>query len=174
MKRINTSAGNTTFELEATSEMCPNTYIAVTLLQPHNNRDNDRPIRMYGVVNIHVEDPALHLNPKIKMAQELRPGKEFNVEVSEKDGKAMNYTIAIVDEGLLSLTTFRTPDPFAAFYAREALGVKTWDFYDYIYGAYGARLDKAFAVGGDEALKDLQDEKTNRFKPSSYSTVLSV
>ena len=25
--------------------------------------------------------------------------------------------------------------------------------------------DKAFAVGGDEALKDLQDEKTNRFKP---------
>lgn len=66
MKRINTSAGNTTFELEATSEMCPNTYIAVTLLQPHNNRDNDRPIRMYGVVNIHVEDPALHLNPKIK------------------------------------------------------------------------------------------------------------
>ena len=165
MKRINTSAGNTTFELEATSEMCPNTYIAVTLLQPHNNRDNDRPIRMYGVVNIHVEDPALHLNPKIKMAQELRPGKEFNVEVSEKDGKAMNYTIAIVDEGLLSLTTFRTPDPFAAFYAREALGVKTWDFYDYIYGAYGARLDKAFAVGGDEALKDLQDEKTNRFKP---------
>ena len=117
-----------------------------------------------GVVNIHVEDPALHLNPKIKMAQELRPGKEFNVEVSEKDGKAMNYTIAIVDEGLLSLTTFRTPDPFAAFYAREALGVKTWDFYDYIYGAYGARLIKLFAVGGDEALKDLQDEKTNRFQ----------
>ncbi len=31
----------------------------------------------------------------------------------------MNYTIAIVDEGLLSLTTFRTPDPFAAFYARK-------------------------------------------------------
>ena len=87
MKRINTSAGNTTFELEATSEMCPNTYIAVTLLQPHNNRDNDRPIRMYGVVNIHVEDPALHLNPKIKMAQELRPGKEFNVEVSEKTAR---------------------------------------------------------------------------------------
>ena len=77
----------------------------------------------------------------------------------------MNYTIAVIDEGLLSLTTFRTPEPFAAFYAREALGVKTWDFYDYIYGAYGARLDKAFAVGGDESLKNLQDEKTNRFKP---------
>lgn len=37
----------------------------------------------------------------------------------------MNYTIAVVDEGLLSLTTFRTPAPFSYFYAREALGVKT-------------------------------------------------
>lgn len=165
IRRIATQSGSTTFELEASSGMCPNTYIAVTLLQPHSTRDNDRPIRMYGVINVDVEDPDLHLNPAIKMPAELRPAKEFTVEVSEKDGKPMNYTIAVVDEGLLSLTTFRTPDPYRSFYAREALGVKTWDFYDYIYGAYGARLDQAFAVGGDEALKNMQDEKTNRFKP---------
>lgn len=165
MRRISGKAGSTTFEIEANSSMCPNTYIAVSLLQPHNGRDNDRPVRMYGVVNVEVQDPALHLNPEVKVPAELRPGKEFTVEVKEKNGKAMNYTIAIVDEGLLSLTTFQTPDPFRAFYAREALGVKTWDFYDYIFGAYGARLDKAFAVGGDEALKNSQDEKTNRFRP---------
>lgn len=165
MYRIATQAGSTTFEIETTSEMCPNTYIAVSLIQPHNSRDNDRPIRMYGITNVNVEDPSLHLNPIVKVPAELRPGKEFTVEIKEQEGKAMNYTIAVVDEGLLSLTTFRTPEPFKYFYAREALGVKTWDFYDYIYGAYGARLDKAFAVGGDEALKNLQDEKTNRFKP---------
>lgn len=165
IRRMATQSGTTTIEIDATSEMCPNTYVAVSLIQPYNKRENDRPIRMYGVVNVSVEDPALHLNPEIIVPAELRPGKEFPVEVREKAGKAMNYTIAIVDEGLLSLTTFRTPDPFKAFYAREALGVKTWDFYDYIYGAYGARLDKAFAVGGDESLKDIQDEKTNRFKP---------
>ncbi len=164
IKRIPTTAGTTTFELEATSQMCPNTYIAVTLLQPHSQRDNDRPIRMYGVTNVNIEDPGLQLHPVIRTAAELHPGKEFEVTISEKEGKAMNYTIAIVDEGLLSLTAFRTPDPFAAFYAREALGVKTWDFYDYIYGAYGARLDQAFAVGGDEALKNLQNEQTNRFQ----------
>lgn len=155
----------TTFEVKATSDMCPNTYIAVSLIQPHSNRDNDRPIRMYGVVNVNIDDPSLRLNPEIKMPKELRPGQNFTVEVKEKNGQEMNYTIAIVDEGLLSLTAFRTPEPFSAFYAREALGVKTWDFYDFIYGAYGARLDKAFAVGGDETLKEIQDEKNNRFKP---------
>ncbi len=155
----------TIVEVEATSDMCPNIYAHVTLIQPHSKRDNDRPIRLYGAININVENPALHLRPEIEMKPELRPSEEFTVTVKEADGKAMYYTIAIVDEGLLSLTSFRTPDPFVSFYAREALGVKTWDFYDYIYGAYGARLDKAFAIGGDESLKAPKDEKNNRFKP---------
>ena len=117
------------------------------------------------MVNINIEDAALHLYPEIKLKPDLRPGEEFTVTVSEKEHRAMDYTLAVVDEGLLSLTSFRTPQPFPAFYAREALGVKTWDFYDYIFGAYGARLEKAFAIGGDEVLKPEQDEKTNRFKP---------
>ena len=44
----------------------------------------------------------------------------------------MAYTLAIVDEGLLDLTRFRTPEPWKAFKAREALGVNTWDLYNYV------------------------------------------
>ena len=77
----------------------------------------------------------------------------------------MTYSIAIVDEGLLSLTSFKTPNPFPAFYAREALGVKTWDFYDDVIGAFGGRLEKAFAVGGDESLEPEENRKSNRFTP---------
>jgi uncharacterized protein YfaS (alpha-2-macroglobulin family) len=47
----------------------------------------------------------------------------------------MTYTLAIVDEGLLDLTRFTTPDAWSKFYAREALGVKTWDLYDQVMGA---------------------------------------
>lgn len=165
IRRIETTEGNTWFEFEATSSMCPNIYVFVSLIQPQQKRDNDHPIRMYGVVNINIEDPALHLQPVIHMPEKLRPDEDFKVTVGEAGNREMDYTIAIVDEGLLSITSFRTPQPFPAFYAREALGVRTWDFYDLIFGAYGARLEKAFAIGGDEAIKSLQDEKTNRFKP---------
>jgi len=34
------------------------------------------------------------------------------VTVSEKSGKPMTYTLAIVDDGLLDLTNFKTPDPW--------------------------------------------------------------
>ena len=116
-------------------------------------------------MNIDVEDPSLHLHPQINMAKELRPSEDFTITVSEADGHPMTYTLAVVDEGLLSLTSFKTPDPFPAFYAREALGVKTWDFYDDVCGAFGGRLEKAFAIGGDEALKPEENHKSNRFTP---------
>lgn len=45
------------------------------------------------------------------MPEVLRPETNFNVTVSEKSGKPMTYTLAIVDDGLLDLTNFKTPDP---------------------------------------------------------------
>lgn len=64
----------------------------------------------------------------------------------------MAYTLAVVDEGLLDLTRFRTPEPWKAFNAREALGVNTWDLYNYVVGAYGGRIEQLFSIGGDDAL----------------------
>ena len=44
------------------------------------------------------------------MPSVLRPEEEFTVIVSEKNNKAMTYTIAKVEEGLLDLTRFKTPN----------------------------------------------------------------
>ncbi|MDR0766315.1 MAG: alpha-2-macroglobulin [Odoribacteraceae bacterium] len=163
--RVPTREGSTSFSITATAEMCPNVYVNVSLVQPHATRDNDKPIRLYGVLNIPVETPALRLQPRVEMDEELRPSRDFTVSVSEANGKPMTYTLAVVDEGLLAITSFRTPDPFPVFYAREALGVRTWDFYDEVAGAYGGRLEKALAVGGDEGLVDDGNAKNNRFTP---------
>ena len=77
----------------------------------------------------------------------------------------MAYTLAIVDEGLLDLTRFRTPEPWKAFNAREALGVNTWDLYNYVVGAYGGRIEQLFSIGGDDALNKGPKAIVNRFKP---------
>ena len=131
---------------------------------------NDAPLRLYGVVPILINDPSTIIKPIIAMKDELEPEKEFEVKVGEEEGKEMSYTLAIVDEGLLDLTNFKTPDAHASFYAREALGVKTWDMYDYVAGAYGAALEKAFAVGGDESNEEGTKKKVNRFKPVVHFT----
>src|SRR5690606_15036541 len=75
-------------------------------------------------------------------------------------------TLAIVDEGLLDLTRFKTPDPHANFYAREALGVKSWDLFDQVVGAWGGDLERILSIGGDgEINRNVNPAKANRFQP---------
>ncbi len=161
-----TTKGNNEVRFEATKDMSPNVYAYVTLVQPHGQVKNDLPIRMYGVVSVKVEDPNSHIQPVVKMPDELKPEGKFTLTVSEKNGKPMAYTVAIVDEGLLDLTGFRTPDPWEAFHAKEALGVRTWDIYDYVLGAYGGGLERLLSIGGGLAER-IRKEKSqvNRFKP---------
>ncbi|HEU4555400.1 MAG TPA: MG2 domain-containing protein [Chitinophaga sp.] len=163
---IKTEKGQTTYRFTAEKNMAPNIYVNVSLLQPHAQTVNDLPIRMYGTIPIAISDPNTILQPQVKLPATLRPEQEAAITVSEAKGKAMTYTIAIVDEGLLDLTRFKTPDPHSAFYAREALGVKTWDLFDYVIGAWGADMDRILSIGGDEGLdRSAGTAKANRFKP---------
>jgi uncharacterized protein YfaS (alpha-2-macroglobulin family) len=158
-------AKETTVTLKAIEEMQPNVYVYVTLLQPHAQTKNDLPIRLYGVVPIKVTSPESRLTPVIKMASELKPQMKYDITVSEKNGQEMAYTLAVVDEGLLDLTHFKTPDPWSVFNAREALGVNTWDMYNYVLGAFGGRIEQIFSIGGDNALNRAPKAIVNRFTP---------
>lgn len=152
------------YKFKVTKEMAPNIYVHISLLQPHSQTANDLPIRMYGVVPVFVTNKESVLSPQITMADVLRPETDFTVKVKEKSGKEMTYTLAVVDDGLLDLTNFKTPDPWNEFYAREALGIRTWDMYDFVMGAYAGKYGSLFSIGGDESLNPV-DKKANRFKP---------
>jgi uncharacterized protein YfaS (alpha-2-macroglobulin family) len=160
-----TQKGETKVEIPITAAMAPNVYFNITLLQPHASTKNDSPIRMYGIVPIEVVDKNTILAPTLSMPDVLKPEQTFTVKVGEKTGKEMTYTIAVVDEGLLDLTRFKTPNAWDSFYVREALGVKTWDIYDDVIGAYGGKINQIFSIGGDQDLGGGKAKKANRFKP---------
>lgn len=162
---IDAKKGMTSFSFKTTTAMVPNIYAYVTLLQPHAQTKNDLPIRMYGVLGMEVEDPGTILTPTIAMKETLAPNEKFEVKVGEASGKQMTYTLAVVDEGLLSLTRFKTPSPHEAFYRREALRVKTWDIYDMVVGAYGGEIKSLLSIGGDGEGLSPDGAKQNRFKP---------
>ena len=163
---LETKKGDNRFGFDVKPEMTPNVFVSITLLQPHSQTLNDLPIRMYGVIPITVEDPQTHLNPVISMPDVLEPGQEVVIKVSEQSKRKMTYTLAMVDEGLLDITRFSTPDAWNRFYAREALGVKTWDVFDAVMGAFGGKIERLLAIGGDMMATSKEDDaKANRFKP---------
>ena len=154
--------------IEATEEMTPNIYIGVSLVQPYSQTVNDMPIRLYGLTPVSVTSAKSHLTPVISSKDEFLPETQCQVTVSEKDGRPMSYTLAIVDEGLLDLTRFKTPDAWGVFNAREALGVRYWDLYNHVNGAFGGRIEQLFSIGGDEALNNTPKAIVNRFTPMVY------
>ena len=152
-------------EFEATKDMTPNIFAHISLIQPHDNKDNNLPIRLYGVQVVKVIDPKTELHPLIKMPKEIAPESDFKISISEKNAKEMTYTIAVVDEGLLDLTGFATPDPWTYFYTKEALGVKTWDMYKYVINAQSGEMAGLLALGGGDGEKEKEGSKIKRFKP---------
>lgn len=162
---VPTQEGKTQVAISITEEMAPNVYVNIALLQPHEQTKNDLPIRLYGVIPLLVNNPNTKLNPAITMPDELKPESNYNIKVSEQNGKAMTYTIAVVDEGLLDLTRFSTPAIHQAFYARQSLGVKTFDVFDYVMGAYATSVDNIYAIGGGDAAAGAKNRKADRFKP---------
>ena len=135
-------------EFKATEEMIPNVYVYVSLIQPRD-ADNDLPLRMYGVVPVKVEDEQLELKPVLGVPETSNTKKKIQVTVKEEHANAMTYTLAIVDEGILGLTNFATPDPYAYFNAKQSLKVRTWDNYNYVIDAFSGELGTLYAIGGD-------------------------
>jgi len=162
---IDTKKGQTRYTFKIDETMSPNIFVNVTLLQRHSQTVNDLPIRMYGVIPLTVDDPATILKPIISMPDKIRPETRSSITISEASGKEMTYTVAIVDEGLLDITNYKTPDPHTTFYAREALGVKSWDLFDYVIGAYGGGLERILSIGGDGTAGANHNVSVNRFKP---------
>ncbi len=163
---VDTRAGQTQVRFKAEKEWAPNVYASVFLLQPYGQTVNDLPIRMYGVIPIMIENPQTVLTPVIDMPSVIRPEQKVDITISEKNNREMWYTIAIVDDGLLDLTNFKTPDPHQYFFAREALSVKSWDMYDYVIGARGSNIERILTIGGDqEGSGPVQQKGANRFPP---------
>jgi len=154
----------TTIPFKVRSEMVPNIYVHVTLVQPSNN-NNDLPMRLYGVKSIKVEAPSTILKPSIQCLEIFEPNSRVNISVGEDNGNEMSYTLAVIDEGLLDITNFKTPNPSKHFFAKQSLGVKSWDVYDLVLNRNGSEIEKIFSIGGDGSNnQDNNNPSANRFK----------
>ena len=112
--------------------MAPNIYVYVTLLQDYNTKENDRPLRLYGVVPINVEDDDTKIDLEITAPEQIRPNEKFTIKIKNKKNLPVDFTIAVVDEGLLDITQFATPAPWEHFFKKLATKLTLFDNYSEI------------------------------------------
>nr|MBI1232770.1 hypothetical protein [Cytophagales bacterium] len=132
--------------------MLPNIYVTVSVMQPHDQTVNDRPIRMFGIIPIMLEDSDTKIQFNLSVKETLAPNEPFEVRVNTANQKRAQFTIAVVDEGLLSLTQFSTPKPWNEFYKKVGLFVESFDVFSHVISANKADVFQTFSIGGAEGL----------------------
>ena len=152
-------------DIKLTGEYIPNVYVTATLFKPHEVSDIPLTVA-HGFQNIKVEEPKRKIPVEITAQKSVRSRTRQKVKVRALPGSYV--TLAAVDNGVLQVSDFKTPDPYGYYYQKRALQVNAYDMYPLLFPEIRARLS---STGGDGDLS--MDKRVNpmpakRFKILSY------
>ncbi len=151
----------------------PNVYISVHLIRSIKSIEKKNPARAFGTIPLMVDCSNHQSEVEIKVASELRPNREVEVEVrATRTGNKGYLTLAAVDEGICQLTNFNTPNPMDFFYGKRSLAIDSYDLYGMVLPEV-APSQKKLTPGGDaDETEDIRKQNLNpvsvrRVKPVS-------
>ena len=189
-RRVPVRGSMPTFEVPVTAEMWPNVFVAVELIKGRTTdakapaakgADVGAPSYRIGWAEINVNPEARRLQVGVVPSKkELRPGDTVDVDlvVTDRAGKGAKADVAFyaVDEGVLMLTGYRTPDPLPVFSSRRPLSVAPVESRDNLARilrlSRGPGEDKGDegGGGGEGGLTTRQDFRTTAFFQPSVVT----
>jgi uncharacterized protein YfaS (alpha-2-macroglobulin family) len=133
-RRLRITSGTTTLKLPITERHAPNAFVSILLTRgrsaaPGTLADPGRPTIRVGYAELRVTPEVKRLAVRVEpLQQEYRPGDSARVRLTVRDagsvGRRAEVTLWAVDEGVLALTGYRTPDPLELIYRRRGLGVR--------------------------------------------------
>lgn len=153
-----------TVSLPITEAHLPNVYVTATLIKPHEQTDIPLTVA-HGFAGITVEDKRRSIPVEILAEASTRSRKTQQVKVKAVPGSMV--TLAAVDNGVLQVTDFKTPDPYKYFYAGRALTVNAFDLYPLLFPELKATRS---STGGDGDLR--MDQRVNPM-PNKRVKILS-
>jgi len=148
--------------------MTPNAYIVAQVVRGPMSAEKLAPMRAFGVVPLAVKSDAHKLDVKLAVPETMRPSQPLEVEIATNGGKgSVQVTLAAVDEGILRITDFHSPDPFKFFTRKRRLGISTHDLFDALLPEVDGRSTSIVRTqGGDAARsKHLNPVSVKRVKP---------
>ena len=123
----------------------PNVYVSVTLVRGRSadpvtdkGLDLGKPQGKVGYVNLNVQPDSKQITPVIKPNKtKYLPGEEVTLKLTAKSNAKnvpAEVAVMVVDEGVLALTDYKTPDLFDFFYGSRPVSVFTMDNRVYVVG----------------------------------------
>ena len=130
-------------------------YLSTLVVRPGDKSKSATPKRAVGLLHLPMGDENRRLNVALESPQKMRPNQPLTVKVkaSLKDGKApkqVNVLVSAVDSGVLNITDYVTPDPWAGFFGQKRYGADIYDIYGQVIEGQGRLAALRFGGDGDE------------------------
>ena len=161
---INVDKRTASVNLPMSEEDVPNVYITATLIKPHGVSDIPLTVA-HGFLTVKVEEKGRKMPVEISSQKTVRSRTHQKVKVKAAPGSLI--TLAAVDNGVLQVSDFKTPDPYDYFYQKKALQVDAFDLYPLLFPEVRAKLSSS---GGDA---DLEMKKRVNPMPAKRIKILS-
>lgn len=158
-ERIHLSGMTPTISVPITEEMRPNAFVSVMILRgrtkeaPASAKEPDlgAPAFRLGYASLNVDGSSRRFQVKVEPnRKEFSPGENVEVAIDirnhEGKGERAEVTLYAVDEGVLSLVGYQTPDPLPVFNAKRSLRVLNIE----------SREDLARFIGRDSLVHGLE------------------
>ncbi|MFL5788264.1 MAG: alpha-2-macroglobulin family protein [Flavisolibacter sp.] len=152
-------------DLPLNSNCVPNVYITATLIKPHEVSDIPLTVA-HGFQNIKIEDINRKIPVEITAQHTIRSKTHQKISVWAIPGSYV--TLAAVDNGVLQVSDFKTPDPYGYYYQKKALEVTSYDMYPLLFPELRARLSSTGGDGDISLEKRINPMPAKRIKIMSY------
>jgi alpha-2-macroglobulin len=131
-RTISVKEAGTRLRIPVTKEWGGGVYVMASVYTPRDPVARPRPRRAVGVAHVAVDVSPRTFNLTMKAPEVQAPRSKLSVEVQATSGPVREgafVTVAAVDEGILLLTRFQSPDPAQYFFGKRRLGVELRDDY---------------------------------------------
>ncbi|MEM7766467.1 MAG: alpha-2-macroglobulin [Pseudomonadota bacterium] len=145
------TAEGTRLTLPVTDDWGEGAYVMVNVFTEREPVMAAKPRRAVGIAYAPVDMNPRTFNLTLNAPDVIRPRREQLIEVEIDGGprEGVFLTLAAVDEGILNLTKYQSPDPVAYFFGKKALGVTLHDDYGRLLDP-NLGLPAEVRTGGDQ------------------------
>ena len=152
-KVIDLTSPSVVMEVPVSAEMLPNATVTAWVVRGvDKNSKGWFPHRAYGSASIKFDQKPYTLEVKAHTPEKVEPSAalDFDIEIKDSAGSPVQgeFAVAFVDEGVLSLTNFKTPDPLKFFFAQRYIVSKSFDIYNLLLRP-AQKLVSLLKAGGD-------------------------
>lgn len=144
-----------------------NAFVHVAFVRGADSRELYASPLSYGVAPITISRARRTIALELKVAEKTRPQDPLEVDI--KPDRRSRLIVFGVDEGILQVAHYKTPDPLSRFLRKRALEVTTRQILDQILPEYSVALKAAAGGDGDDSLtKNLNPFRRKSVAPAVF------